>query len=40
MQKLQELNKYIKEEIQMIENGGKLSAFKREEKPREKELKK
>lgn len=28
-QKLQELNKLIKEEINIIENGGKLSSFKR-----------
>ena len=28
-QKLQELNKLIKEEIILIENGGKLSSFKR-----------
>ena len=35
-QKLQELNKLIKEEINIIENGGKLSSFKREVKPREK----
>jgi len=28
-QKLQELNKLIKEEIHIIENGGKLSSFKR-----------
>ena len=28
-QKLQELNKLIKEEINIIENGGKLSSFKK-----------
>jgi hypothetical protein len=38
-QKLQELGKFIKDEINIIENGGKLSSFKREIKPREKELK-
>lgn len=32
--KLQELNKLIKEEISMIEKGGKLSTFKRDEKPK------
>jgi hypothetical protein len=29
----------IKDEINIIENGGKLSSFKRDPKPREKELK-
>ena len=28
-QKLQELNKLIRDEINLIENGGKLSSFKR-----------
>ena len=35
-QKLQELSKLVKDEINVIENGGKLSAFKRDPKPREK----
>lgn len=34
-QKLQELSKLVKDEINIIENGGKLSSFKRETKPRE-----
>ena len=33
-QKLQELGKLVKDEIHLIENGGKLSGFKREVKPR------
>lgn len=37
--RLQELSKLVKDEINIIENGGKLSSFKREVKPREKELK-
>lgn len=37
--RLQELTKLVKDEINIIENGGKLSSFKREVKPREKELK-
>jgi len=37
--KLVELGKLIKDEINVIENGGKLSSFKREVKPREAELK-
>lgn len=36
--RLQELTKLVKDEISVIENGGKLSSFKREVKPREKEL--
>ena len=35
---LQELSKYIKDEIEIVENGGKLSSFKREVKPPEREL--
>lgn len=34
-QKLQEFAKLVREEINLIENGGKLSSFKREIKPRE-----
>jgi hypothetical protein len=34
--KLQELGKLIKDEINIIESGGKLSSFKRDPKPREK----
>lgn len=37
-QKLQELSKMVKDEINIIENGGKLASFKRDIKPREKEL--
>ncbi len=37
--KLQEFSKLVREEINIIENGGKLSSFKREIKPRERELK-
>lgn len=37
--KLQELTKLVKDEINIIENGGKLSSFKHDPKPREKELK-
>lgn len=36
--KLQELSKLVKEEINVIESGGKLSSFRREVKTREKEL--
>lgn len=35
-QKLQEFSKIVKDEINVIENGGKLSSFKREVKNREK----
>lgn len=34
--KLTELNKLIKEEISILEGGGKLSTYRREEKAREK----
>jgi|JI6StandDraft_1071083.scaffolds.fasta_scaffold244848_2 predicted house-cleaning noncanonical NTP pyrophosphatase (MazG superfamily) len=37
--KLQELSKLVRDEINIIENGGKLSSFKHDPKPREKELK-
>lgn len=37
---LVEHNKFISEEIQMIENGAKLSHIQRELKPKEKELRK
>ena len=36
--KLLQFSKLVKDEINIIENGGKLSSFKREVKPREKEL--
>jgi hypothetical protein len=36
IQKLQELNKLVKDEITMISQGGKLSSYHRDEKPKEK----
>ena len=35
---LTELSRYIKEEVEIVENGGKLSSFKREIKAPEREL--
>ena len=37
---LQEHNKFINEEIQMIENGAKVSLLRKEIKPRERDLRK